>query len=111
MLKKLWLVFAQAVTVELALLFTFATLRPEWLPQRPSADRPASLADWATEGTASAPMPARATGTVEAMCSRSILSYSEGAQRATAAVVNIYTTTNGRPADHPLLNDPLFRRF
>lgn len=40
MLKKLWLVFAQAVTILLALLFTFATLRPEWLPQRLARERP-----------------------------------------------------------------------
>ena len=116
MLKKLWLVFAQAVTVLLALLFTFATLRPEWLPQRftaappsarSSAQEPAPSTRVAAEPDASAPGPGDKTARVA-----SILSYSEAARRATAAVVNIYTTKTGRsPSDHPLFGDPLFRRY
>ena len=31
MLKRLWLIFAQAVTVALAALFVIATLKPQWL--------------------------------------------------------------------------------
>ena len=110
MLKKLWLVFAQAVTILLALLFTFATLRPEWLPQRLVRERaplsaPTSAPAPAVEpGTSGAPPPA---GRVTP-----ILSYSEAARRATAAVVNIYTMKAARvPQDHPLLGDPLFRRY
>jgi len=37
MLRRLWLVFAQATTVGLALLFIVATLRPEWLRRAPMA--------------------------------------------------------------------------
>ncbi|MFT7721637.1 MAG: trypsin-like peptidase domain-containing protein [Roseateles sp.] len=33
MLKRLWLIFAQAVTVALAVLFVVATLKPQWLAQ------------------------------------------------------------------------------
>ncbi|HEY8878195.1 MAG TPA: 2-alkenal reductase, partial [Roseateles sp.] len=33
MLKQLWLIFAQAVTVALAALFVVATLKPQWLHQ------------------------------------------------------------------------------
>ena len=116
MLKKLWLVFAQAVTVLLALLFTFATLRPEWLPQRFTAAPPSARTDAqepapstraAVEPDATAPGPGDKTARVA-----SILSYSEAARRATAAVVNIYTTNTGRsPSDHPLFGDPLFRRY
>ena len=36
MLDKLWLLFAQAVTVALAALFTISVLRPEWLPSAPA---------------------------------------------------------------------------
>jgi serine protease DegQ len=40
------------------------------------------------------------------------VSYAEAARRATPAVVNAYTTKDTRvTADHPFLNDPLFRRF
>ncbi|MBX3591270.1 MAG: trypsin-like peptidase domain-containing protein [Burkholderiaceae bacterium] len=112
MLKKLWLVFAQAVTILLALLFTFATLRPEWLPQRWVRERPplSAPAPGATVEPAagdSAPATGTAAGRVTP-----ILSYSEGARRATAAVVNIYTMKTARvPQDHPLLGDPLFRRY
>jgi serine protease DegQ len=31
-MRRLWLIFSQAVTVALALLFVVATLKPEWLP-------------------------------------------------------------------------------
>src|SRR5690606_2693080 len=105
MLKNLWLTFAQAVTIALALLFTVATLRPEWLPQRLSGEAPPAPA--VVEAPASVPAP----GTGENRRVESILSYSDAARRATAAVVNIYTTKTGRAGDHPLLNDPLFRRF
>ena len=122
MLKKLWLVFAQAVTVVLALMFTFATLRPEWLPQRlaPSAPtepavRPAPppAPPPSTTGPAAEPAAESAVATQPASVrTASILSYSEAARRATAAVVNIYTTKAARsPSDHPLFGDPLFRRY
>jgi len=104
MLKKLWLLFAQAVTVLLALLFIFATLRPEWLPRRFAGTPPAAPATRA--------VPEAGKGAAPGARAAPILSYAAAAQRATAAVVNIYTTKAARsPQDHPLLNDPLFRRF
>ncbi|MFQ6708413.1 2-alkenal reductase, partial [Bordetella pertussis] len=30
-MRRLWLIFAQAVTVSLAILFVVTTLRPDWL--------------------------------------------------------------------------------
>ncbi|CAM4114687.1 S1C family serine protease [Roseateles saccharophilus] len=47
MLKRLWLIFAQAVTVALALLFVVATLKPQWLP--PARGRDAALAATASQ--------------------------------------------------------------
>ena len=98
MLRNLWLTFAQAVTVVLAALFVTATLRPDWLPERLARPEIAPLpAPSAARDSAGSPVPN---------------SYSAAAQRATPAVVNIYTTKESRvPRDHPLLNDPLFRRF
>jgi len=36
MIRRLWLIFAQATTVGLAALFIVATLRPEWLNRMPA---------------------------------------------------------------------------
>ena len=118
MLKKLWLVFAQAVTVLLALMFTFAALRPEWLPQRfaPGA-RPPAEALPAPETPRALGPPGTAPGKVAPRQAASkpaaaIVSYSSAAQRATASVVNIFTSKAARATpEHPLFNDPLFRRF
>jgi serine protease DegQ len=103
MLKKLWLVFAQTITIALALLFTFAALRPEWLPEALSPPagptKPAGPVD---------PAPGRTAAGNDA----AILSYSQAASRATPAVVNIFTSKSARAQqDHPLFGDPLLRRF
>ena len=100
MLRTFWLLFAQAVTVLLAAVFVVATFQPQWLPGR--------LGESA-RGTSPA---AGAPGSADARRDAAILSYSEAARRATASVVNIYTTKQARvPRDHPLLNVPLLRRF
>ena len=94
--------FAQAVTVLLAAVFVVASFQPQWLPDRLSArtTRPPALP---AAGQPSSADPRRDTA---------ILSYGDAARRATASVVNIYTTKVARvPRDHPLLSDPLLRRF
>jgi serine protease DegQ len=102
MLKKLWLTFAQAVAIGLAVVFVMSTLRPEWLPERLSQQ--------------SAPpkpvVPPAATREAPAGAATAILSYSEAARRATPTVVNVFTTKESRASpDHPFLSDPLFRRY
>ena len=102
MLRNLWLTFAQAVAVGLAAVFVVATLRPEWLPER--------LQTQHDQGTATSPSGA-ARG-APAPGAGSALSYAEAARRATPAVVNIFTTKGVKaPKNHPLLSNPLFRRF
>ena len=92
----------------LAALFIVATFQPQWLPERLSG-RPPAEAPGAAKLPAAA--PAQATGATTGR-EGPILSYSEAARRATASVVNIFTTKEVRvPRNHPLLNDPLFRRF
>ncbi len=92
----------------LALAFVLAVLRPEWLPDRLAPDRPGS-------GAAGAARPAPvsvAPAAPEAASPKSILSYSDAARRATAAVVNVFTTKASRPLlDNPLFADPLLRRY
>src|SRR5712671_7369769 len=92
---RLWLIFAQTATIAVAALFVVSTFRPEWLPTRAS---PALLLP--QSAAPGAPPGARAT-----------LSYSEAVRRATPSVVNIFTSKEIRAPRHPLLNDPIFRRF
>jgi serine protease DegQ len=104
MFKKLWLIFAQTATVCLALLFVVATLRPDWLQRTGRTPNTASnpvavLTQQIAPGAAAAIPALPATG-----------SYAEAVKRAQPAVVNIYTTKEMR-RQHPLMNDPLFKRF
>lgn len=88
----------------LAALFIVATFQPQWLPQR--------FALGPSQGGAGSSPPLTASTGSDARREGSILSYSEAARRSTASVVNIFTTKEVRvPRDHPLLNDPLFKRF
>ena len=90
---RLWLIFAQATTIAVAALFVVSTFRPEWLPTRSATPGVAVR----TSGFAS---PAPATN-----------SYGDAVQRASPSVVNISSTKQIRSPRHPLLNDPIFRRF
>ena len=56
MLKRLWLIFAQAVTVVLAAIFVVATLKPQWLAQ--GHWRPAEIAQTARQIALPASLPA-----------------------------------------------------
>ena len=94
MLLRLWLIFAQAATIAVAVLFVVSTFRPEWLPAR--SNPPVPMVQSSAQTTAAA---TRA------------LSYSDAVRRATPSVVNIFTSKEIRSPRHPLLNDPLFRRF
>jgi len=90
---RLWLIFAQATTIAVAALFVVSTFRPEWLPSRNVTSTPAVRAS-------SAASPAPATN-----------SYADAVQRASPSVVNISSSKQIRSPRHPLLNDPIFRRF
>ena len=96
-MRRLWLLFAQTVTVALALWFIVATLKPEWLGRTSGGGRLIS-----------------STVTVrEADGSGAVLhnTYRDASQRAMPTVVNIYTTKAGKQPAHPFDNDPFFRRF
>jgi Do/DeqQ family serine protease len=102
MLRALWLLFAQTVTVALALWLVVASLKPEWLP-RSAPPAP----------TAAAPLPAPApapTGQpAEAAAARRPHSYSDAARRAAPAVVSIVASKGSRP--RAAADDPWFRHF
>jgi serine protease DegQ len=96
-MRRTWLLFAQAVTIALALYFVVATLRPDWLRRAGQGSQAGILAD--SVPVLQAPMAPSSPG-----------SYRDAAGRAMPAVVNILTSKSLRK-DHPLLRDPFFRRF
>ncbi|MBI3373516.1 MAG: Do family serine endopeptidase [Betaproteobacteria bacterium] len=98
-MRRLWLVFSQTATVCLAVLFVVSTLKPEWLPGKGAStlSAPAQVSILSTPGVADS---AGARGA----------SFRDAVQRAAPSVVNIFTSKEVRQR-HPLLQDPLFRRF
>jgi S1-C subfamily serine protease len=94
-MRRLWLIFAQAVTVAVAVLFAVQTLRPGWLGGAEAVSNGVQiLQESPSNGEA-----------------RPVASFSNAAQRALPSVVHIYTTQEVRSPKNPLLNDPFFRHF
>lgn len=99
MLRRLWLLFAQATTVGLALLFIVTTLKPEWLRRGPAALPVPAQGEISIRQVAPPEVQARAPAA----------SYADAAQRAMPAVVSVYTTKEIRRG--PYTDDPFFERF
>ena len=95
-MRRLWLIFAQTVTVSLAVLFVINTLRPEWLGQAGNG-HPNVVA---VQESASTGDPVAGTG-----------SYRDAAKKALPSVVYIYTSQTIKTPRHPLTDDPIFRHF
>ena len=101
-MRRLWLVFAQTITIGLALWFIVATLKPDWAPR---------------VGIGGGVQPVRVNNSnvpmQEAIAppSPNRDSYREASQRAMPAVVNIFTSKGAKPSRNPLMEDPLLRRF
>jgi Do/DeqQ family serine protease len=95
-MHRLWLIFAQAVTVSVAALFVVQTLKPEWLaayaPRDAGAPQVVAIQQAAPEGGP-----------------RKVASFADAAQSALPAVVHIFTSQEVRR--HPFINDPVFRHF
>ena len=95
-MRRLWLLFAQTVTVALALYVVVQAMRPDWLGRQ--SPRLEGVGATTQVAVLQAP-PAPVAG-----------SYREAAGRAMPAVVNILTSKALRQ-NHPLLRDPFFRKF
>jgi serine protease DegQ len=100
MLRRFWLLFAQAVTVLLALMFIIATLKPQWLQRQGQFGRQLAEPIVALREVA----PGISKGHAEA-------SYAEAAQKAMPAVVNVFSSKDGSLPPDPRAKDPLFRYF
>jgi serine protease DegQ len=99
-MRRLWLLFAQTVTVVLALYFVYSAIGPERgvsvrQQQMGTPERPALMLE-----AAPGKVPLSASG-----------SYRAAAARAMPAVVNILTSKLPKRGKHPLLRDPFFKKF
>jgi serine protease DegQ len=94
MLRKFWLLFAQACTLCLAALFVVATLRPDLLSR--TNGRTGNII--VTQEAATPVVGAR------------VATYADATKKAMPAVVNIYTSKEVR-SRNPLADDPMFRRY
>ena len=95
-MRRLWLIFAQTVTVSLAVLFVVSTLKPEWLGKPGGAGPSVVALQESSSTTAGEP----ASG-----------SYRDAAQKALPSVVHVFTSQKIRAPRHPLIDDPVFRHF
>ena len=99
-MRRFWLIFAEFVTITLAILFVVTLIRPDWNPWRrnvveirEAVSAPGGLVAVGSPGT-------------------SRPSYAEASKRAMISVVNISSSRDVKvPSNHPLANDPLFQRF
>src|SRR6185436_18765451 len=99
-MRKLWLVFAQAVTITLAALFVVSLVKPDWLAWRA---RVVEVHEAGPPGAAPVAQP------VTGATARG-LTFSDAAKKAIPSVVNISATRQVRRRN-PLLEDPAFQRF
>ena len=98
-MRKTWLVFSQAVTVAVAVLFVVTTLKPDWVQRKVGTASPTPVAA-AVTATPASPV---------AVGAGPVTSYSSAARRASPAVVSI--TASKAPARGPRSDDPVFQFF
>ena len=90
-MRKFWLIFAQTVTISLAVLFVVQMFYPGLIYKQ---DKTIFVKQ--AEDTTSSPSPS---------------SYSVAAKKAMPSVVNIFTSKKATASPHPFMDDPLFRHF
>ncbi len=103
-MQRFWLLFAQTITVGLALWFIVGSLKPEWLPGG-GRYSPAPVVTTQTDSKAVTIQEAPVN------ISQGAISYRDAAKLAMASVVNISTSKQVKVASNPLMQDPFFRRF
>ena len=97
-MRRIWLIFAQAVTVCLAIVFVVVTLRPDWLSR---ADKQSAVVGQVSPSpVSSAAQSGAAPG-----------SYADAVALAAPAVVNIHTTKRVAAPRIVLPPDPVLRKF
>jgi serine protease DegQ len=94
-LRKFWLIFAQACALCVAALFVVSTLRPDLLPRfgQRGENGVVLLQETSTP-----------------LAGQKIATFADAAKKAMPAVVNIYTSKEMRQR-HPLMDDSILRRY
>ena len=93
-MRKFWLLFAQATTIGLAMLFIVHTLKPGLLP---NAARSGVVTLYENMPDSGSKMPT--------------MGFSVAAKKVMPAVVNIFTTSTVKVPNNPFMDDPRFRFF
>ncbi|WP_284620282.1 S1C family serine protease [Aquabacterium humicola] len=99
-MRRLWLIFTQAVTVALAVLFVVVTLKPQWLLRNDGTRPLPGVVSLRTASPAAAPV---VPGT------ENFSGYAGAARAAAPAVVSVVASKPGRRNPHA--QDPSFRFF
>jgi serine protease DegQ len=97
-MRRLWLIFAEFVTVTLAVVFVITLIRPDWNPWK------RNVVEIREAGPLATILPASSGSAMR-------VSYADAAKKATQSVVNIAALRDARRGRNPLSNDPLLRRF
>ncbi|MEY2873716.1 MAG: hypothetical protein RLZZ373_1087, partial [Pseudomonadota bacterium] len=97
-MRRLWLVFSQAVTVALAVVFVLATLKPQWIGA-PAGGAPVQL------------NISQAPAAVANGASSSPGSFAPAARRASPSVVSVVTSAAADPKRKPNPAEPWFHRY
>ena len=103
-MRRLWLIFSQAATVALAVLFVVGTLKPQWLMRE---GRP--LTDVVSLRTAPEPAGGAAAAEAPPGAASGFTGYHAAARAAAPAVVSVTASKAGRRNPHA--QDPTFRFF
>lgn len=98
-MRRFWLLFAQTVTIGLAIWFIVTTLKPDWVNGKLSSNTQLHIA------TSKVPIQ-------EAPPSMKTQdSYRDASKQAMSSVVNIFTSKEAKPSPNPLIQDPLFKKY
>ncbi|MBK9625807.1 MAG: Do family serine endopeptidase [Rhodocyclaceae bacterium] len=108
-MRRLWLIFAQTVTICVAVLFVIKTLKPEWMASAQLTTH--ALSEATTSSATNAPAAITEAPNPAPGSSPPLRSHAEAVKRALPAVVHIYTSQQVRTSRHPFANDPMFRQF
>ncbi len=98
-MRRLWLIFAEFVAITLAVVFVVTLIRPDWNPWRLNVveirEAGSPLGGMLTVANSGSVRP----------------SYADSAKRAMQSVVNISSSREVPARRHPMMNDPLLKRF
>jgi serine protease DegQ len=108
-MRRLWLFFAQAVTLSLAVFFVVGFFRPDLLPWRGGNKVTVRQALPENPVQAAARPDSAPIIPVRTSAAGALPSFRDAVQRATPSVVNIFTSKEVQT--NPMLDHPMFRRW